>query len=434
MTNRRSTSAIVGLAAVALLTACGGDSGGEGTGNGTTEESGATGPITVWFSNNEQEVAWGNEVTDQWNAENPDQQVTAQEIPAGSSSEEAITAAITAGTAPCLVYNISPAAAPQWERQGGLVDLTIMEGGEDYLTERGGELVEGYRGQDGGLFQVPWKSNPVMVMYNKEIFSEAGIDPENPDMDTFEKFTSNAQQIVDSGAADAAIWPAPTSEFFQSWFDFYPTYLAQTDGTNLVEDGEATFNDEDGEAVMEFFRGLYEQGLAPQEASNDDAMGTGASAMQMAGPWAIASYDGQIDYGFMPVPTQDGKAPEDIYTFADAKNISMFTSCENTGTAWEFLKFTTSEEADGAFLEATGQMPMRPGLEDTYPDYFEANPNYVAFADQAARTVDVPSVPNSVEMWQDFRDEYSAAVIFGTTPIPDALSAAEESVNSLISG
>ncbi len=433
MKNRATTRMIVGVAAISLLAACSSGGTGEGDGNGTAEGTQNTGPITVWFSNNEQEVAWGKDVTEKWNADHPDETVSAQEIPAGSSSEEAITAAITAGTTPCLVYNISPAAAPQWERQGGLIDLATMEGGEDYLKERGGDLLDGYRGQDGGLFQLPWKSNPVMVMYNKEIFTEAGLDPEDPDMDTYEKFTANAQKIVDSGAAKAAIWPAPTSEFFQSWFDFYPAYLAETGGTNLVEDGKATFNDENGEAVMEFFHGLYEKGLSPKEASNDDSMGTGAAAMQMAGPWAIASYKDQIDYGFMPVPTKDGKAADEVYTFADAKNVSMFTSCENTGTAWEFLKFTTSEESDGALLEATGQMPMRPGLEDTYPDYFEANPNYVAFADQASRTVDVPSVPNSVEMWQDFRDDYSGAVIFGTTPIPDALSAAEESVNSLIS-
>ncbi len=429
MKKRTALTAMVGATALLLAACGGGDTPAE---TGTTGGTGGTGEITVWFSNNEQEVAWGKSITDKWNTDHADQKVTAQEIPAGSSSEEAITAAITAGTAPCLVYNISPAAAPQWERQGGLVNLATMEGGEDYLKERGGDLIEGYRGQDNGLFQVPWKSNPVMVMYNKDIFTKAGIDPEKPDMDTYDKFIAGSKKLVEAGGAKAAIWPAPTSEFFQSWFDFYPTYLAQTGGTNFVEDGKATFNDDNGKAVMEFFQTLYKEGLSPKEKSNDDAMGTGAAAMQMAGPWAIASYKGNIDYGFMPVPTKDGKAPGDTYTFADAKNISMFTSCKNTGTAWEFLKYTTSEESDGALLDATGQMPMRQDLAKTYSEYFDANPDYVAFADQASRTVDVPSVPNSVEMWQDFRDKYSAAVIFGTTPIPDALSAAEESVNKLI--
>ena len=123
------------LGAVALVaTGCssgggGGDASGEGTGS-----------IDIWLSNNEQEVAWGTAVVEAWNAEHPDAKVNAQEIPAGSSSEEAITAAITAGTAPCLVYNVAPAAVSGWVKQGGLVDLSTMEGGSDYITERGGEV------------------------------------------------------------------------------------------------------------------------------------------------------------------------------------------------------------------------------------------------------------------------------------------------------
>src|SRR5690606_4567944 len=114
-----------------------------------------------------------------------------------------------------------------------------------------------------------------------------------------------ARDIVSSGAADTAIWPSPTTEFFQPWFDFYPTYLATTGGTSLVEDGAATFGDEHGTAVWEFWRTFYDEGLTSQESSTDDAMLTGTTAMQMAGPWAIASYQGEVDYGFKPVPTEN---------------------------------------------------------------------------------------------------------------------------------
>lgn len=184
----------------------------------------------------------------------------------------------------------------------------------------------------------------------------------------------------------SAIWPAPTSEFYQPWFDFYPLYLAETDGTMLVEDGKATFDSDDGKTVADFWATVYEEKLAPNEAATDDAMSAGTTAMQLAGPWAIPSYAETVDVGFMPVPTSDGR--ENPTTFADSKSVSMFTACENQATAWEFLKFSTSEEADGQLLEATGQMPMRTDLTDTYADYFSANPDYVAFAEQAENTAD----------------------------------------------
>ena len=64
-------------------------------------------------------------------------------------------------------------------------------------------------------------------------------------------------------------------------------------------------------------------------------------------------------------------------------------------------------------------MPLRQDLTATYPDYFEANPAYAQFGDQASRTVEVPNVPNSIEIWQTFRDGYSKAVIFGEEDVDD---------------
>ncbi|MFS0853548.1 extracellular solute-binding protein [Microbacterium sp. 179-I 3D4 NHS] len=396
-------------------------------GGGDSGSSGGTGPVDIWLSNNEQEVAWGTAVVDAWNAEHPDEKVTAQEIPAGSSSEEAITAAITAGTAPCLVYNVAPAAVSGWVKQGGLVDLSTFDDGADYITERGGD-VESYQ-TDDTYYQVPWKSNPVMVMYNKALFQAAGLDPENPGMNTYDSFLEGSRAIVDSGV-QSAIWPSPTSEFFQPWFDFYPLYLAETDGTMLVEDGKATFDDDAGRTVSEFWSTIYTEKLAPNEAATDDAMSSGNTAMQLAGPWAIPSYAETVDVGFMPVPTSDGR--ENPTTFADSKSVSMFTSCENQATAWEFLKFSTSMDNDGQLLELTGQMPMRTALADTYADYFTENPDYLAFAEQAEATADVPSIPNSVEAWQAFRDEYSSAVIFGKESVDDFLSTAATKIDELV--
>lgn len=415
----RAAALICATALVATGCSAGGGSG-EGSADGT-------GPVDIWLSNNEQELAWGTAVVEAWNAEHPDEKVTAQEIPAGSSSEEAITAAITAGTAPCLVYNVAPAAVSGWVKQGGLVDLSTMEGGSDYITERGGD-VESYA-TDGSYYQLPWKSNPVMVMYNKALFEAAGIDPEDPQMNTYDAFIEKSQAIVDSGV-QSAIWPAPTSEFYQPWFDFYPLYLAETDGTMLVEDGKSTFDSDAGRTVAEFWSTFYTDKLSPNEASTDDAMSAGTTAMQLAGPWAIPSYAETVDVGFMPVPTSDGR--ETPTTFADSKSVSMFTACENQGTAWEFLQFSTSVDSDGQLLELTGQMPMRSDLLGTYADYFESNPDYAAFAEQAEATADVPSIPNSVEAWQAFRDEYSAAVIFGKTSIDDFLSGAATKIDELV--
>ena len=422
------TTARLGLVLALALSAaaCGGDDGGS-----TSEAAAAKGPIKVWLSNNPEEIAWGKEMVAAWNAANPNEKVTAQEIPAGKTSEEVIGAAITAGNAPCLVFNTSPAAVPQFQKQGGLVALDSFPDGKEYVEERTGEAAEQYKSPDGKYYQIPWKSNPVMIFYNKDVMKKAGVDPENPPLSTYDEFLATSEKIVSSGAADAAIWPAPTSEFFQSWFDFYPLFAAETGGKQLVEDGKATFDSPEGKAVAEFWKTMYDKGYAQKEKYNGDSFADAKAAMSIVGPWAIAVYGDKVKWGAAPVPTSAGTTPEETYTFSDAKNVALYSACKAQGTAWEVLKFATSKEQDGSLLDKTGQMPLRQDVEAAFPEYFTANPDYTAFAAQSARTVEVPNVANSIEIWQKFRDQYTSAVIFGKGTVDDALPKAASEVDTL---
>jgi multiple sugar transport system substrate-binding protein len=402
---RTTLAALAALAALALA-AC--SSGNAGSGKPTT------GPINIWYSNNTQEVAWGKATVDLWNKTHPDQHVTGEEIPAGSSSEEVITAAIAAGNAPCLVFNGSPSAISGWVKQGGLVPLNNFPDGVSYLEGRTGATVAAeYKSSDGNYYQLPWKSNPVMIFYNKDMFKAAALDPNQPTLSTYTDFENAAQKLVSSGVAQYAIAPAPTNEFFQNWFDYYPLYIAESGGQPLVANSKATFDDAAGQAVADFWAGVYAKNQAPKEKYNGDAFADKKAAMAIVGPWAIASYAGKVNWGVVPVPTSAGLPADQIHTFADSKTVSVFTACKNRQTAWDFLKFATDQGNDGALLTMTGQMPLRADLPTVYASYFTAHPEYALFAQQASRTVEVPNVANGVTMWQDFRNGYLKSVVFG---------------------
>jgi multiple sugar transport system substrate-binding protein len=407
-----------------LTAACGG-------GSDSGEAQSASGPIKIWLSNNPEEIAWGKAMVKEWNAAHSDQEVTAQEIPAGKTSEEVIGAAITAGNAPCLVFNTSPAAVPQFQKQGGLVALDGFDGGTSYLEERSGAAAEQYKSPDGKFYQMPWKQNPVMIFYNKALFKKAGLDPAKPKLASYADFFAASKKIVDSGAAPAAIAPAPTSEFFQSWFDFYPLYAAESGGKQTIEDGKATFDDQAGKDVWNFWAQMYKAGYTPKEKYNGDSFADKKAAMAVVGPWAIAVYEGKVKWGVVPVPTKEGSDPAQVHTFTDAKNIAVYSACKNQKTAWDVLKFATSEEQDGKLLEATGQMPIREDLATTYASYFKSHPDYKLFADQAARTVEVPNVPNSVAIWQAIRDNFAASVIFAKASVDESIAKAASEADKL---
>jgi multiple sugar transport system substrate-binding protein len=412
-----------------LLSACGGG-GASGGGASSSDATTARGPIKVWLSNNTEELAWGKAMVAAWNAKNPKEKVTAQEIPAGKSSEEVIGAAITAGNAPCLVLNTSPAAVPQFQKQGGLVPLENFKGAVAYLKARSGATLDQYTSADGKHYQIPWKSNPVMIFYNKDLLKKAGVSTTNPPLATYADFLATSRKIVKSGAAPSAIAPSPTGEFFQPWFDFYPLYAAESGGKQLVADGKATFDDTAGQNVANFWGSLYKEGLAPKEKYNGDSFADKKAAMAIVGPWAVPIYK-DINWGVAPVPTSAGMAADQIHTFSDAKNIAIYSACKNQGTAWDLAKFATSKEQDGKLLEATGQMPLRTDLASAFPAYFAAHAAYKTFGAQAARTVEVPNVTGSIEIWQAFRDDWTKSVIFGKAPVGASLTAAAQKATEL---
>ncbi len=130
----RTLPSIAAVLLLAATAACGG--GGNSPAADTAAK--AHGPINIWYSNNAQEVAWGKQMVAAWNTAHPTETVSAQEIPAGQTSEAVIAASITAGNAPCLIYNTSPAAVPNFQAQGGLVPLDDFADGASYINARSG--------------------------------------------------------------------------------------------------------------------------------------------------------------------------------------------------------------------------------------------------------------------------------------------------------
>ncbi|WP_206192387.1 ABC transporter substrate-binding protein [Scrofimicrobium canadense] len=433
---------LVAGATATALAGCGGSntpaSGSDSTSEGSSTSSSelTSGPIEIWYSTNEQEIEWGEKVVEAWNAEHPDEQVTAQTIPAGSSSEDVISASIAAGNTPCLVYNTAPSAVPDFQKAGGLVNLsTTFEDGNEFIQARSGSAAEGFKSADGDYYQLPWKTNPFMLYYNKDAFTKAGLDAENPKLETYADFLAAAKAIKDSGAADYAIYPPSTSDYTNVNFDFYPFFLANSGGTQFISDGKAAFTDEAGMQTLEFWQQIYADGYSSAEAYSGDMwagpFADGIAAMGVAGPWGKAQFDGKVNFGVTTIPTEDGKAADATYTFADSKNIGMYTSCENLQTAWDFLKYSVNDENDLSLLEITGQFPNRSNVTELAASFLDENPFYTPFAEAVPLAVDVPEVEGLAEKMQIFRDAWSSVIQSGSGDISTTFNEAAEKIDAL---
>ena len=406
-------------------------------------ESGGKVELTYWPAANPSEVEFAKEVVKEWNEKHPDIQVKMEPLPASRSSEEVILSSIAAGTTPDITSNINPGALGQFVEAGGMLAIDEIEGAMEYITERTPkETVEAFKSADGHLYQIPWKGNPVMILYNKKHFEEVGLDPDNPDIGTYSKFLEAARKLARDKNGDGkpdvwAINPNVEQTWWQRFFDFYPFYLAATGGETLLKDGKAAFNNEAGLEVVQLFRTLFEEKLAPNSTYKENLLAKGKVSMTITGPFALPDLKKQapdMEIGVAPIPVPDDQEGKEVITYGDPKNIGIFSTTKHPKEAWEFAKFLISKENDRKFLEMTQQIPFRKGI-DQDPEtkkFFEENPVLQAFAKQAPYTRATDDSDKLTDIFDALSLEYQQAAVLGKKSPKAALNEAEKKVNQLL--
>ena len=135
----------------------------------------AYGKVLYWSSNNTDEINYARYVVEKWNKENPNEDITFQPVPEGQSSEEVILAAVVGGTTPDLYSNMWQGDVEYYARAGKLIALDTLPGFNELIYNRcDSAVVEEVRSTDGHIYQIPWKINPIMMIYNKGMLAELG--------------------------------------------------------------------------------------------------------------------------------------------------------------------------------------------------------------------------------------------------------------------
>ncbi len=396
--------------------------------------------LKYWCASNSHEISLARLLVKEWNATHSNIKVKLQPIPASQSSEEVLLAAIAGKTTPDICSNMWPGAMDDFTSSDGLVNFDRFPDFFEYMGKRvPKDLLESFRSPDGKYYQLPWKTNPTMLVYNVNLFREAGIEGE---LKTYSQFLAAAEKLTRDTDGDGSIdhWMGYrdiTSIWWQRLFDYYPLYIAASGGKTLFDGAEIIFNNEASVRVFEFFRRIYENNYFPTSTMQGDRFITGHLATQITGPYHIAHIERfkpeGFEYDIMPLPVPDDyKGP--VYTRGDHKNISIFSTTKNPEAAWEFAKYLISRKADLKLLEICSQIPIRKDLlSDTlYHDYFENNPKMVKFADQAPLTRGVDGVSDLKEIFDGISQEYEMCAIYGVKSPRQAVQDAAERARVII--
>lgn len=397
--------------------------------------------LKYWCSANPQEIELAKKLVDKWNKLHPDIQVEVQPLPAGQSSEEVLLAAIAAKTTPDICSNIWPGAVSEYIKAGGLVKLNEFEDFDSIVNSRKipHSLLESFRSKDGNFYQFPWKTNPIMMLYNVKILKSAGLH--NPPQNYSEFFNACEKIKKDiNGDGITDIWPGYTDTrpiWWQRFFDFYPFYIASSGGKTFFENGILKIDTASAINAFNFFKICFQKGYFPNTNFQTDPFLTGKVAIRFTGPWTIAYLEknkpADLEYSFAPIPVPNNYKGE-TYTYGDPKNIAIFSTTKHKKEAWEFVKFLVSDSSDLALLEICNQLPIRGDLLENkiFAVYFERNPKMKSFAKQVSYIRGVDEVPEMKEIFDAISKEFEACSIYGVKTPESAMKNLIKRINTIL--
>lgn len=400
-------------------------------------------PLTFWCSNNAGEIAFAKEFTEQWQRSRPDKPLRYQPIPEGQSSEEIILASVVGKTTPDIYANMWQGSVEMYAKAKVLVPLDTLKGFREFITSRcDSAVIREITSSDGHIYQVPWKVNPIMLMCNTRAV-DALRNAQPPY--TYASYLNAGRQFKKDNNGDGYVdqWLGYTEVkaiWYERLFNFYPLYLAASNGAPLITNNRAAFNNRYAVDVFRFLQNLYKDNYFARErlSATRNPFLAQRIATQFTGPWTVEFVEKFKDPGFeygtyaMPVPDSH-RGP--TYTYGDPKNIVIFNTCRDPQAAWEFVKTLIDKPGDQKLMELTNQFPRRKNVDtDPYFATFLAkNPRLRPFAEQTRYIKGVDNSEVIVEVFDIISQEYEACVIFNRKTPEAAIADAAKAVDVLLS-
>lgn len=324
----------------------------------------------------------GQLMVDLWNSTH-DQKIELTAIPDNQLVTKLATS-VRAGDAPDLV-SFDLIYMPDFMRAGFLADLTDqLQADPNYETH-----VEAYKDiatYEDRIYGVGFTPDVSILVWNKELFRQAGLDPEVPPKTIYE--------IHEMASKIGALGPDTYGFYFAgscpgcNIFVTSPLMVAggahilPRNGEDAALEGEAVFE------VLDQYRQMWEEGLVPESAETDSGENfvagftNGNVGIAGSGGFLLSLMQRQFpdfDYGVTLLP---GLEPGQVSAFVGGDVVAIPKDGDNEEAAREFVSWVLSEEAQLEGLAKNAILTTRTDLADN--EYFAGNEKVQATAEALA--------------------------------------------------
>jgi len=231
-----------------------------------------------------------------------------------------------------------------------------------------------------GPYVLPTATNGTVLIYNKAMFEEAGLDPDTPPA-TWDEFIEAAKALTQrdsSGITRAGFVPSPE---FPCLSQVY-----QLGGNILKNSGDTQTATIDSDEVQRAFQHYADLALVhevwdPTFPGNAESVGTGIAAMTEEQSWIIGEYAGTYadifpNLGFAPNPTPTGDVPPYTGYKSTVLSVSALSGHpDEDGASFRYLEYLYKTAGKDAFWELANLLSSAPVRSDLVNDpRLDANP------------------------------------------------------------
>jgi sorbitol/mannitol transport system substrate-binding protein len=377
MTLRKAVPAGLAAGALALaLTACAGAGGGDGDGGGGGDVT-----LTIATVNNPQ-MKDMEELKSHFEADNPGIKVDFVTMEEGDL-RAAVTADVASGAGQYDIVTVGAYEVPQWGAQDWLLDLTEpLASDAEYDVDDILPPLRDALSVDGKQYAVPFYGESSILMYNKEMFADAGIEISNNP--TWQEVAKYAAELDTPDHAGICLRGKP------GWGDLFAplTTVVQTFGGNWYDENwDAQVNSPQFVEGVEFYVDLLKE-----HGEADPVSYSFTECLNLLSSGKVAMwYDASVAASILEDPEASEVAGQMGYTHAPVYktdesgwlwswNLAVPKTTKNPDAATTFVKWATSKEYQQLVGQELGWTRVPPGARTSTYSIPEYNEPAAAFA------------------------------------------------------
>jgi len=400
--------------------------------------------IIFWHSFVATTIPALNELIDRFEKEHPDIDIEAQYVPTGDALVQKLITAIQSQTAP----DVSWIHADFLDK---LVESDAIFPMEHFINGENGLSVEelndffpqllGAFSHKKVLYALPMDATVLALVYNKDQFRRAGIDPNIPPK-TWNDLKEYSKKLTLDNDGDGKFdqygfyVPAyPGSGPLSIWEVLqWSPYLWQAGG-EIIDSTQTKvlFNSEAGVQALTLWKEIYDQlNFSNYSFTHDMGLASGSISMIMDGPWDLPTFRKMknIDWAVASLP----EGPKGKATYIAGESLAIFKQSKNPDATWTFVKWVTHPEIQAMFSMSSGYLPVRKSVleREDYKAFLEKDQAMKSFVDQIKIARQRPTIERYYVNINQFIADAIEQTLIGNKSPKKALDEAAEKSNKLL--